>query len=423
MHAVALWVCVAACVFFAARGAWKSTRGNGSDFAIYYRAGEAVLAGTDPMTVFGFIYLPVFAVLMAPLAALPYTVAACMWQALSLAATLWCARRCAQLATPSGERVAPWLWWTPLACTLRLVDSNLGYGQVNALTFAIVLEGLVALRRRRDASAAVWFGFGAAVKLLPGVALVWCALRRSWRTALVGTVAFAAFALLVPTLAMGPRASIDSLSEWWSHTAQPYERGGNELLEARTYLPGQSLTAAGYRLLSTAPATSQGVSGPRANLLELDPESAGTLVKLAIALQIALFAATVWLRRAERASRDFAIEAALALVTVLLVAPLVHKAHMLWIMLAYAAVFAAGRPDIPRAALVARNALIALSIVAVALTTPTITGGAASVGLLAHNAITWGVEALCVALLIERWAPRQPQGSSLLSARRLASTA
>jgi len=50
-----------------------------------------------------------------------------------------------------------------------------------------------------------------------------------------------------------------------------------------------------------------------------------------------------------RASRDFAIEAALALVTVLLVAPLVHKAHMLWIMLAYAAVFAAGRPDIPRA--------------------------------------------------------------------------
>jgi len=75
----------------------------------------------------------------------------------------------------------------------------------------------------------VWFGFGAAVKLLPGVALVWCALRRSWRTALVGTVASPRSRCSFRPLRWA-RASIDSLSEWWSHTAQPYERGGNELL-------------------------------------------------------------------------------------------------------------------------------------------------------------------------------------------------
>jgi len=57
MHAVALWVCVAACVFFARAARGRARGANGSDFAIYYRAGEAVLAGTDPMTVFGFIYL------------------------------------------------------------------------------------------------------------------------------------------------------------------------------------------------------------------------------------------------------------------------------------------------------------------------------------------------------------------------------
>jgi hypothetical protein len=407
LHTAALSLCVAACVFFAVRGAWKSVQGTGSDFAIYYRAGEAVLARSDPTAVPGFIYLPVFAVAMAPLAALPFSVAVCVWQALSLAATLWAARRCAQLATPVGERVAPLLWWLPLACTLRLNDSNLSYGQVNSLTFAIVLEGFVALRRARDGRGALWFGLGAAVKLLPGVALIWCALRRSWRAALIGATAFVALALLAPTAAIGPRASIDSLAHWWSHTAQPYERGGGELLSAREYLPGQSLTAAGYRLLCASPATSHGAQGPRANWLELEPDAAGLWVELAIAVQLAVFAATVWMRRAERTSRDFAVEAALALVTVLLVAPLVHKAHMLWIMLAYAALFGAARPDMPRAALLARNAFIALSIGAVSLTAPALTGGPTAVGLLAHNAITLGVEALCVALLIERWATRR----------------
>jgi hypothetical protein len=272
--------------------------------------------------------------------------------------------------------------------------------------------------------AALWFGLGAAVKLLPGAALLWCALRGRWRAAFVGSGVFAAIALVVPALAMGPRASFESLSQWWSQTAQPYERGGDELLAARNYLPGQSLTAAGYRLLCSAPATSQGASGPRANVLELTPEVAGVWVKIAIALQLAAFAATVCLRRAERTSRDFAVEAGLALVTVLLAAPLVHKAHMLWIMLAYAALFATGRPNLSRNATRARNAAIAISVLAISLTTPTITGGAAAVGLLSHNAITWGVEALCVALLIERWAPRvQPQGSSAFAARRLASTA
>ena len=80
---------------------------EGNDFSVYYTAARAVLDGVDPYSVEGtggrpFVYPLGFAVLLAPLAALPFPVAAVLWTALSLAAVLR-----EPLALPRSARPVP----------------------------------------------------------------------------------------------------------------------------------------------------------------------------------------------------------------------------------------------------------------------------------------------------------------------------
>jgi hypothetical protein len=79
---------------------------------------------------------------------------------------------------------------------------------------------------------------------------------------------------------------------------------------------------------------------------------------------------------------------------------------MLWLMLAYAALFSGWRAPLARPARIARNTLTVLSIAFIAFTTPAIAGSVAAQGLLSHNAIFFGAEALFAALLIDRWSAR-----------------
>jgi len=157
-----------ACVFFAARGWEKVLRPDGSDFTIYYAAGRLALEGVDPLEAERFLYLPSFAVLMAPLTLLPYGVAAAIWQLGSLAALLWSAKECARLYVPLGEEAPAVLTWLPLLLALRLIDSNMANGQVNAFTLCLCIAALRALRTGRDARAGALIALGAATKILPG---------------------------------------------------------------------------------------------------------------------------------------------------------------------------------------------------------------------------------------------------------------
>jgi hypothetical protein len=138
----------------------------------------------------------------------------------------------------------------------------------------------------------------------------------------------------------------------------------------------------------------------------MDPDHAWIVLKIVIVLHFLVFALTVWKRRAATGSRDFAVEAALALTTVMPIGPLVHKAHMLWLMLAYAALFTRKRGSQPRAAAIARDALIAFSIAAIGLTAPAITSRSLVIDVFAGSAVCFGAEAIFIALLIDRWSSR-----------------
>lgn len=385
------------CVFFAFRGWVATLRPEGSDFTIYWHAGQAVLRGTPAWEVKDYIYLPVFAVAITPLAALPLPLAAAIWQLGSLAALLFAARKCVRLAELDGLAVPRWVAWAPLLVVLRLADSNLVNAQVNTFVLAIALVGIDAWLRGRDARAGASIGFAAAMKIVPGALLLPIALRRGFRTVATALAATAALVLLLPPLVLGWNASVAGLGAWWRAEPEPYLRGGAALLEARPYLPGQSLTAAAYRLLAATPATARVEGGPKANVLDLDLATVAWIVRGAQAVYLALLAATLLRSRRTNLPGSRLREIALTMTVALTLAPLVHKAHLVWLLIPYTVLLAT--PSVRRL----RWACLAVSVIAIGATTPALLGRSMATWQLGHNAIFVGVQLLIAALLLDVW--------------------
>lgn len=401
IHLLAL----AACVWFAVHGALAAFNPDGSDVTIYYKAGRAMLEGRDPNAVYGFIYLPFFALCMAPIALLPYAVAAIAWQVASLAALVWIARACIDLVRDDGLPTPEWLSWAPLVCVLRLADSNFGNGQVNLLILAVVVAGARAWIRGRERSAGAWIGFAAALKILPAFLAIVFALRRAWAACAACAITALALVFLAPAVATGLRGNLTQIEGWWRGQTQPYLAGGDELLQRREYLPGQSLTPVVYRLLTRTPATALGNDGPSVNVADLDPESAKWAVRAAQVLYLALVVASILhARRAAGPGGGARLrELSIAICGALTLAPLVHKAHMVWLIVPYALLLAGAPPSLSRRARTVRWTLVALSFALCGLTTPAIFGRAIATSVLSHNAVFFGLQCAFAALLVDTW--------------------
>ena len=405
-HRAALAATLLLVLFFAVRGAGLSLREQGNDFTVYYDAGRAALEGRDPLSVRYFIYLPVYAVAMAPLSLLPYGAAAVLWAAIGLVALVACAKLCIELLLPEGRGVGDgppssgwaWLWWAPAACVARPIDSNFANGQVNLIVLWLVLLGLRAVRRGNERGAGLWLGAATALKLVPGLFLAYLLARRSWRAAAWGALAVVALAFLAPVPLLGWNGNLRAMGHWWSTIAGPYARGGEELLEARGHLPGQSLTAVAYRLLSDSPASSARPE-ERANVASLDPDIVRALVRAAAALLLlaVLVPVAAWPRA--RGTPEQVREAALVASTALLIGPLVHKAHMVWLILPFAAALHAAFVERSRGAIAA----LAIAVLLVSGTAPALVGRGAATSFLTYNVVFWGALALHAWLLASVW--------------------
>jgi alpha-1,2-mannosyltransferase len=350
--------------------------------------------------------------LFAPFGLLPLGVAAALVQVLSLAALAWSAHKSVEIVRNEGLRAPAWLAWLPLLCVLRLADSNLTNGQVNHFTLAAIVAAVLAWQRGRDRAAGAWIGGAAAFKLVPAIAaLPWLA-RRRWRAFATAVFTSLAGVFLVPLVAFGPREGVDRLVGWWHVLLAPYAAGGDDLLAAREYVPGQSLTAALYRLLAATPATSQGASGPTAEIVALPPDTVKWIV---LAVQIVLLAALV--ATVLRSASDDRVgarvrEVCSCLCAGLLLAPLVHKAHMVWMLLPYALLFAGPPPELGPIARRARWILLVVSVLLVGATAPAMLGRALATGALTKSLIGCGVLLGGLALSVDVWAGRRtPNGA------------
>lgn len=165
-------------------------------------AQRAAVAGEGVGSVAGgYIYPPFLAVVMRPLASLPFRVAALVWLALNLALLAASARSLLPIArlSPSAAHV---LLVFAFCLLLPPVTATLALGQINILLLfllvnAALLAGSASALPARERLAGLLIGAAAGMKLFPLVVLVPLTLRRRWAVVLWGLVG------IVLTVAVG----------------------------------------------------------------------------------------------------------------------------------------------------------------------------------------------------------------------------
>ncbi len=193
-------------VTLAAFAAWAFGEGIGQhhrqfDLRLYYDAINYWTAGhdlfsysqPDPVNIsLGFTYPPVAALLMSPMALLSYPVVL----VISLAAIIGSAavfvylvlRERIRLPKPLMIAVAGVA--TAFAFTLEPFRQTLSFGQINIYLALLVLLDLLVLGRRGSKWTGIGIGLATAIKLTPGIFIIYQLFVGRWRAALtaIGTV-------------------------------------------------------------------------------------------------------------------------------------------------------------------------------------------------------------------------------------------
>jgi alpha-1,2-mannosyltransferase len=208
------------------------------DLVIYRSAARWWLDGNELYTFvqpnsggYGFTYPPFAVLCMAPMAFLSLAAAAAVTSvatAATITLTTW------WLLAPVAERHG-WPRWFAVALAVPIVSAfepvreTMGFGQVNLFLVALVLADVVALRRGRP-WAGVGIGLATAIKLTPGLFVVYLLATRRWCAAGVATGTFGVATLLA--------AVVDSGTSWqfWTQTLWHTSRVGR-----LDYVSNQSL--------------------------------------------------------------------------------------------------------------------------------------------------------------------------------------
>ncbi len=264
---------------------WYGNRHHFYDLSIY-RAAMQWWAGGHPLYDFAqpdatqghleFTYPPFAALVLRPLAWLSWNQTMAVYTVVAAAAfavSMW------WLVRPVADRHG-WPRWfavgfaTVLATTLEPVREAFTLGQVNFVLWALILLDLLVLlpadSARTRAFAGVGIGFATAIKLIPGIFILYLLVTRRWRAA--GVAAATAMAATALAAAVAPQDT------WTYLTREVFDAGGvgqlaypfNQSLLgllARLALPGEpdgrvwlllALAALGYGMWRAARA---GIAG------------------------------------------------------------------------------------------------------------------------------------------------------------------
>ena len=188
------------------------------DLAVYRQAGMDVMAGVSPYTqrpTLPFTYPPFAALLATPLAVMPGHLSDLLMSVLSglaLGVSLMVIGR--RLRLPSAS-----VWWVvPICVALTPVWRTFELGQVNLLLLVLIVVDHLAVSRR-------WRGFltgvAAAIKLTPGVFMLYYLATRQWRAAVNSGLGFLA------TVVLGAVALPEDSRRFWLVIIRDPSRVGN----------------------------------------------------------------------------------------------------------------------------------------------------------------------------------------------------
>lgn len=170
----------------------------------YWPTGHQIL--TDPRPVAGYYYTAFFALLLAPLGALPIEQAAPLWtllQLATLAAFVAVVRALLRLGPAATCAFAL------LLAASHPVLHNLRWGQVSVLMAVASAASVLALRERRSVAAGVLLAFAAAIKVYPALFALLFVFRRDGRALVAFVLGTLAMGVALPVALLGPE-------QWWA---------------------------------------------------------------------------------------------------------------------------------------------------------------------------------------------------------------
>jgi alpha-1,2-mannosyltransferase len=284
------------------------------DLQVYVYAVKDMLAGRDifttttPIWNLYFIYPPLAAILMTPLALGPYV----FWQVVWTGGLVWAQqsvlKRC---GAPRGWKLG--LVGIAVVLAVEPIRTTLGYGQVNTILMALVVADLLPDRpdQRRRIPQGSLIGLAAAIKLTPALFVIFMFLIGKRRAVLTAIISFGVFTGIGAILLFRETVVFfGGLSGGDTRTASPL------------YTGNQSLLGVFFRLGDSSRTT--------------------TLLGLAVAAVLAVLGclvATSWWRNNEKV---FAV--AIVGLTTCLASPLSWTHHYVWILPMGMAVLSPGVP-------------------------------------------------------------------------------
>ncbi|MFC5823368.1 glycosyltransferase 87 family protein [Nonomuraea insulae] len=292
------------------------------DLDVYRTGGQMLLDGrpvydyvTPAPQLLPFTYPPVAAMLAVALAGMSWGTAQWVWTAgifVALAVTVGFSFR-GVLGREELRKYAPWVFGALMvACAyLMPIRDQVRFGQVDILLVALCLVDVVA--RRPWWPRGFLIGLATAVKLTPGVFLIYLLVTRQWRTFFMA--AFAAAVLTLLPFAVIPQ---DAAGFWFSALLDPERLGAN------------------------AATTNQSIRGMLIRLYMPD--------LLTFAIWAVIVAAVGWYgfrgaRDAYKAGDSVTAVALVGLMAVLL-SPVAWIHHLAWVVVVLAAIVGDGRDPV-----------------------------------------------------------------------------
>lgn len=353
------------CGIYYARRSSADPQAYGNDFNVYYFAASEIISGRDPyQNSLGawtpYLYLPLLAELLAPLALLPVRAAAFLWYLMNLSSLIVAAVLVVKLAEMQSEEGRggarfsssgrTFILVASIAVVARFILDNLQLGQVNIIVTMLAAAHVYLYARGRKLSAGLVLALAASFKITPLIFVFYHAARGRLKYA-AGCLALFAAITIASFLPFGSRAP-SAFADFANRTVRN-EQGFN-----LTYPGNQSLRGVLGRAL--------GERDERARA----PSSLISFAGAAALLALALFAS--------RRARTEMAAAAPVFCCLVLLSPLSWKAH--FVVLLFPAAWLTGEvimgTDVRRMRLIL--GVLAVAFVLFNLTSPLIAGRLAS---------------------------------------------
>jgi len=197
-------------------------RGDMVDFQVNYQAGGRLLAGESLYRTddghFMFKYLPVSALLYAPLSPLPLELAKAIWYVALVLCAVGIFYISYKMASANREVTTAMIVFPPLILA-KFCFREMKLGQINLIVALILLFMVWSLISKRPARSGLFWGLATSIKPYGMMFFPYFVVKKQW-TALASGVGVIVFALLVPSVFYGIQGNFTVLSEWASTLSQ-----------------------------------------------------------------------------------------------------------------------------------------------------------------------------------------------------------